>query len=117
MRFSQKSNTFLILGIIAWLFAIGVGLHRILAYENAPGSSGASSVEWPADSRIARTPGLPTLVIMIHPHCPCSRATIGELAVLMTQAQGLVNAHVLFVKPEGLSEEWEKTDLWSSAAM
>ncbi len=34
----------------------------------------------------------------------------------MTHAQGLVNANVLFVKPQGFSEDWEKTDLWRGAA-
>lgn len=34
----------------------------------------------------------------------------------MTQAQGRVTAYVLFVKPSGSTENWEKTDLWQSAA-
>ena len=35
----------------------------------------------------------------------------------MTQVQGRVRAQVLFVKPNNFPKEWEKTDLWSSAAM
>ena len=114
---SRKSKIFLLIGIAGWLFAVGVGLRMILIYENTPGRSAVSSEEWPADSEISRTPGLPTLVTMVHPHCPCSRASVGELAILMTRAQGLVNANVVFVKPKGFPEEWEKTDLWNSAAM
>jgi hypothetical protein len=34
----------------------------------------------------------------------------------MTQAQGRVTAYVLFIKPSGFTTEWEKTDLWASAA-
>jgi hypothetical protein len=34
----------------------------------------------------------------------------------MTQAQGRVTAYVLFVRPANFSEDWEKTDLWASAA-
>ena len=34
----------------------------------------------------------------------------------MAQAQGRVAAHALFVKPEGSSDDWEKTDLFESAA-
>ncbi len=33
----------------------------------------------------------------------------------MAHSQGLVKATVVFVRPEGFSEEWEKTDLWASA--
>jgi hypothetical protein len=34
----------------------------------------------------------------------------------MAQAQGRVTAYVLFVKPSGSADDWEKTDLWQSAA-
>ena len=34
----------------------------------------------------------------------------------MAHARGQVIANVLFVKPQGFSEGWEKTDLWQSAA-
>ena len=117
MRLSRKSKTLLLLGISGWLVAVVVGLRLILIYENTPGGSAASPSSWPADSEIRRTPGLPTLVTLVHPHCPCSRASVGELALLMANAQGRVNANVVFVKPRDFPEDWEKTDLWSSAAM
>lgn len=117
MKSSRKKNALLLIGILGWLFAVGVGLRLIMDYENTPGRGGVSAAEWPADSQIPRTPGLPTLVTMVHPHCPCSRASVGELALLMVQGQGLVNANVVFVKPRDFPEEWEKTDLWASAAM
>lgn len=34
----------------------------------------------------------------------------------MAQAQGRVIAYVLFLKPTGIATNWEKTDLWQSAA-
>jgi hypothetical protein len=52
---------------------------------------------------------------LAHPHCPCTRATIGELASIMAHSQGRLTAYVLFLKPAGFSEEWEKSDLWRSA--
>jgi hypothetical protein len=70
---------------------------------------------WPSESRIARTPGLPTLVMLAHPHCPCSRASVEELDRLMAQADGAVSAHVLFVKPDGVPDDWEQSDLWTRA--
>ena len=117
MKLSRKSKALISLGIAGWLAAIGVGLRLILVYENTPGVSAASLEAWPTDSEISRTPGLPTLVTMVHPHCPCSRASVGELALLMVKAQGLVDANVVFVKPKDFPEDWEKSDLWSSAAM
>jgi hypothetical protein len=51
----------------------------------------------------------------IHPHCPCSRASIGELSILMTRSRSRMTAFVLFVEPPGFGDAWTKTDLWSSA--
>jgi hypothetical protein len=34
----------------------------------------------------------------------------------MAQARGRVVAYVLFLKPAGQSSDWEKTDLWQTAA-
>jgi hypothetical protein len=51
--------------------------------------------------------------MVAHPLCPCSRASVGELASLMTRAAGRLAARVVFVRYAGLEVE---TDLWRSAA-
>jgi hypothetical protein len=115
MKSSSRSRIFLLLACVAWVSAAGYGLNLVWGFENSPGRIGTLPNKWPDDSQIKRSSGLPTLVIFIHPHCPCSRATIGELAILMAHAQGLVNAKAIFIKPDGFGGAWEKTDLWSSA--
>lgn len=117
MSENRKTKIILWLSIFAWMFAIFVGLIFLLRYESAPATSGTSPSVWPTNSQIQLTKELPTLVMMIHPRCPCSRASIGELEKLMTQEQGKMSAKVLFVKPQNFPDEWEKTDIWSSAAM
>lgn len=95
---------------------IGVGLALLWAYDNAPGQAAAPSSLWPHDSRIQLAADRATLILLAHPHCPCTRASIGELDRLMAQAQGRVTAYVLLVKPAGAHGDWEKTDLLQSAA-
>jgi hypothetical protein len=99
-----------------WLFMIAVGVGALWSYESTPGVAAAAPDLWPAASRIKHADDHATLVMLAHPHCPCTRASIGELARLMTQAQGRVTAYVLFVKPAGFSDEWVQSDLWASAA-
>lgn len=99
-----------------WVLMIGIGLGLLWSYENAPGPVVAFPSRWPADSRIQPATGRPTLLMLAHPHCPCTRASIGELARLMTQAQDRVTTYVLFLKPAGSFDDWEKSDLWQSAA-
>jgi hypothetical protein len=112
----KKSKLILIATSIAWLFMIGIGIGFLWNYESKPGLTAAASNLWPADSRIQRPTDRATLVMLAHPHCPCTRASIGELSRLMTQARGRLTAYVIFVKPQNFSDGWEQTDLWTSAA-
>ena len=101
---------------LCWGLGVSGGLLAMSTYENRPGLAATAPSYWPVASRIERTEGLATLVMVVHPHCPCSRASIEELDRLMARTWGLVTTHVLFLKPPGLPEDWAKTDLWRSAA-
>jgi hypothetical protein len=100
----------------AWLCAIVTGTVLLAAYSNAPGKSGSPPKSWPRLSRLSRTDDKPTLIMFMHPRCPCSRASIGELALLMAHCQGKVNAKVLFIQPTGMAPGWVETDTWRDAA-
>jgi hypothetical protein len=106
----------LIIACVAWAAVTATGLGVLWRYENKPGTAATSPTKWPSESRIQRATDRPTLIMLAHPHCPCTRATIEELNKLMAQAEGRVSAYVLFLKPTGSSTDWEKTDLWQSAA-
>ena len=110
------ARVLLLAGTILWLLVISIGLWMLWGYENTPGKAAEPPREWPADSKILPARDHATLVMLAHPHCPCTRATIGELASIMAHSQGRLTAYVLFLKPRGFSEEWEKRDLWQSAA-
>lgn len=112
----SRRSLVILASITLWLLVVGIGLSVLLSYENTPGVAAKPLESWPADSQIQRAPGRATLVMLVHPHCPCSRASLGELALLMAQSQGRLEAYVLFLKPAGFSDDWEKTDLWQSAA-
>ena len=101
---------------LVWLVLVFGGSFMLLAYSNAPGPAGAAPARWPESSRVTRASQRPTLVIFLHPHCPCSRVTTGELALLMAHCQGRVEAQVFFLRPEVMPEDWVVTDLWRDAA-
>lgn len=112
----NKGRLILIAACAAWALITSAGLALLWNYENEPGPAATAPSQWPSDSQLHLSTDRATLVMLTHPHCPCTRASIGELARLMTQAQGRVTAYVLFVKPAGSSDDWERTDLWQSAA-
>ena len=99
-----------------WLLALGFGLRNLFSYENTPGATGKSPESWPTSSRIIRSADHYNLVMLAHPYCPCTRASVNELAAIMAQTQGKLSAYVLFLKPENSSEGWADTKLRRTAA-
>jgi len=114
-RSLKKSKRVAIVISIIWLAACAIGLWVPARYAGTPSKAGAAPAMWPPESNLQPSASVPTLVMLAHPRCPCTRASIGELAKIMTVAGSQVKAYVLFLRPEGFSEEWERTDLWRSA--
>lgn len=108
-------DLFLCLMIVAWAVAVGAGIWMLWRYANRPGPSGAAAA-WAPDSSLRPDPERPTLLIFIHPRCPCSRASVQELDTLLARAKVRPAVKALFVRPAGMSPGWERQALWSSAA-
>ncbi len=105
-----------------WLSLVGAGSGVLIDYGLTPGAAGIAPAQWPRGSALtlnrqaAPLINESTLVMVVHLHCPCSRASLSELLALMTMATGKVKAYVLFVRPPGVAPGWERTDLWRQAA-
>jgi hypothetical protein len=104
--------------LISWTALVLGGMWTLSQYEHSSAPVHLSPARWPAESQLSVTKFQPTLLLFAHPKCPCTRATIGELARIMTECKEDVRAYAIFVKPPPCSNErdWEKTDLWNSAA-
>ena len=100
--------------VVAWLAVCVGGLVLLWHYKAIPAASGAPPARWPAGSAIARAPGEPALVMLVHPRCPCSRASLSELNQVMNRAPR-ATATVLFVLPDGVDEAWAHGDSWERA--
>ena len=102
---------------LAWAGATAAGLGRLWGYGNTPGTASASAPrEWSDSIDLPRAADRANLVLLIHPRCPGSRATLGELARLMADCDGKLAATVLVLKPKNMPDGWERTDLWRTAA-
>ena len=103
-------------GLAAWLLTIGTGLAMLWAYAETPGPPATASATWPAAASLPRDSSGQVLVLFLHPQCPCSRATIGELARLLASTHPPLTTYALFYRPADAVAGWERTDLWDSAA-
>lgn len=112
----RRTKQILVTSLFAtlWIATVAFGLRAFSQYENTPGRVGALPRAWP-ESQIERSSDRPTLIMVAHPHCPCTRASVGELAQIMARLQGKVAAYVLLVKPKEAGRDWEETGLRRSA--
>jgi hypothetical protein len=54
--------------------------------------------------------------MLAHPRCDCTRASLAELAEVVARAATRPKTYLLFLRPEGLADGWEQTELWHMAA-
>jgi hypothetical protein len=97
-----------------WVIGLGIGLRSMWTYESRPGAPAhpPERMRAGATTKQAR----PALIVLAHPRCPCTTATIEELERVMTSAAGKLDARVYFYVPRGAPASWSQTDLWRSAA-
>src|SRR5688500_10120572 len=101
--------------VALWGAAVVGGMTWLVAYKSTPGEAAHAPPDWPETS-LARVEGRPTLVMLAHPKCVCTRASIAELRVLLSRLEREITTYVLFVRPDGITDEaWNDTDTWRAA--
>lgn len=111
---SQKR--FILLFSIAWCLLLSISFWRLNVYSSTPGAAASASQSWPTQSKLYRNPLTPTFVLFLHPHCPCSKATLGELDRLAVSLKNHATTHIVFFKPKGQSDDWVmESPLWKKA--
>lgn len=103
--------------LVVWLVAIVAGGGGLWRYKLTPAVVAADSPDrWPVASWLPLAEDRATLVMSVHPRCPCTRASVAELRRLVTDTNDRVRAHILVVRPPGAPDRFERTDLWDSLA-
>ncbi len=102
--------------VALWLLLIAGGMVSLKAYKSTPGEQVPAPSAWPTESKLARVDGSRTLVMMSHPKCPCTRASLAELETLLAEYREQLTVYILFVRPAGVPYDWTRTDLWKTAS-
>lgn len=98
------------------LWAAGVlsGTLALADYASTPGPRGEVPPSWPP--ALGAHSGRFELLVFVHPRCPCTRATLWELAELHNTHGPRFQLRVYFELPPGCEADWARTDLWDIAA-
>jgi len=102
------------IAVAIWMAATVLGMWFVAKYEATPGVSGAAPARFPGATEADGN--VPRLMMFAHPQCPCTQASLAEFAELLARHPGSCRAEVVFFRPEGVEDDWERTSLWSQAA-
>jgi hypothetical protein len=111
----MKSNAWLLAAAAVWFLGILFGVETLRRYESTPGHAGSAPAHWPGESRIDPPSTSPALVMLVHPQCSCTAASLDELEAIMAQAHGALSAWVLFARPMNMPQGWERSATWAQA--
>lgn len=103
-----------VVAFLGWLAVAIGGSIWLWEFNLEPGQAALAGPEWPAASALTAPEGQPVLVLFLHPRCPCSRATLEELSVLLAQAERPLKVQAVFVG-EGDGAPVEQSGLWKQA--
>lgn len=62
-----------------WVIAVVAVLGSMIVYGGSAGAQRPAPEIWPSNTTIVRSLDRPTLLVFLHPDCPCSRATLDNL--------------------------------------
>ena len=94
-----------------WAVGLVAGFSWLMAYQTEAGAAAVPPGEWPADSGLPFDPQRSNFVIFAHPKCPCTRATLDELEVVLTQRRTEIQSTLCVFDPEGVAPDWAETSL------
>jgi hypothetical protein len=101
--------------VVAWFAAIALSWCYVAGYEFSVNRALPNRIvsRWPHDTTLVRHEGQPTLVLFVHPKCPCTRATVSELFQLYASLEEnpgrAPNLIVVATVPTSSDESWQNT--------
>jgi hypothetical protein len=98
--------------LVVWCLSVAIGTATMVKYAFTPGRVATPPLEWPSRTQVQLASPKATLLVFVHPQCPCSRATLEELASIMVLGRQ-VEGRVYLLEPAGT--QWERTDIYETA--
>jgi len=104
---ARSGRSMLPMIVTSWVILIAVAFTALLTFHNMPGERSDHGTIWPANKSITLDTQRANLVVFIHPKCPCSVATLSELARIQSACGARVSTQVVFYSPADM--QWKDT--------
>lgn len=102
----RTASRFPLFLVVIWTAALSAAVAGLAKYDNTAGKS-SPETDWPKASRLERREGALQLVVFAHPACPCTPATLSELARAVGTASTKSHIHLVLSGPEADSIKWK----------
>jgi len=96
-----------VVAVAVWCLAVAFATRELVIYETSAGEMSVAPERWPGDSRVPRGPGW-SVVMFVHPDCPCSRASLTELAAIASLAGGVGARIVIVFAGDASGSSWDR---------
>jgi len=97
--------------VFVWMLGLAAGFGGLMAYQTRAGVAAVSPTEWPSGTDLPFDARRFNLVLFAHPKCPCTRATLDELEVVLNRRREKIRATLCVFDPAGVPPDWAETSL------
>ena len=97
--------------VLVWASATGAALAHFWRYAATPGAAASAVPE-----RIAASQGKSRVRVFLDARCPCSRATVAELARVAARLSNPTEFQVLFAAADESDSSWKSSSLYEDVS-
>lgn len=100
-----------------WIVIVILGLGMLARHEFTPAPLARAAEVWPIQMPFALDSSRSSLLIFMHPNCPCSQASMVEFARLITRVGTNVSAHVIVYSWLNEPGDSRQSGAWKAASI
>lgn len=115
LRALARSAVWSLVAVGVWATLVAATLGWLGRFSATPGTASAPPTLAAAGVPLLTDGTKHLLVMAIHPRCPCSKASIGELTRLLTWHRDRLSCAMLVFQPPEATPDWRETSLVASA--
>ena len=112
----KKHQTQIALAAGLWILVVSIGFAKLNIFVGTPGAPGQAGSRWPEGTTLELAHDELTLVMLLHPKCSCSLASLHELEHVMVRTAAPLRPILLFTVPEGSDESWRNGPAFRAAS-
>ena len=98
-------------GACCWLAALLPASLILTDCSSRPSAAAHAPAEWPANSSLPCDASHWQLLLFVHPHCPCTAATVRAAERLVLNSPEQLDVQVLFWTPADAAADWDQSRL------